>query len=228
MTLSISWSTSEQRSDGATMRSVSVEHVLSFDAVTSETHDTGSTITESPVEAGAPISDHKRPLQRRLSLEAVVTNTPIGRVPDSGDGSGEIAFSEQKSENANAVVRVRIDQGARAELTHTIDRLSGKADEFGRFMEGLAAGEGDLLIWIASISPTVVPPATSMPTIVLGTPDLNLSSTPAVFIPVGTPGLDHAARLIRVDNVVSLPLKNLGRTELPSAADILSAIQAAL
>ena len=128
MTLSISWSTSEQRSDGATMRSVSVEHVLSFDAVTSETHDTGSTITESPVEAGAPISDHKRPLQRRLSLEAVVTNTPIGRVPDSGDGSGEIAFSEQKSENANAVVRVYTTNFDRmTSVLAVLDRLATEA-----------------------------------------------------------------------------------------------------
>jgi formylmethanofuran dehydrogenase subunit B len=49
-----------------------------------------------------------------------------------------------------------------------------------------------------------------------------------VFIPVGTPGVDHAGRMIRVDNVVSLPLKNLGRAELPSAADVTAAIEAAL
>lgn len=128
MTLSISWSTSEQRSDGATMDSVSVEHVLAFDAVTSETHDTGSTITESPVEAGAPISDHKRPLQRRLSIEAVVTNTPIGRVPDSGDGSGEIAFSEQKSEGAGAVVRVYTTSFDRmTSVLSVLDRLATEA-----------------------------------------------------------------------------------------------------
>jgi formylmethanofuran dehydrogenase subunit B len=57
---------------------------------------------------------------------------------------------------------------------------------------------------------------------------LKLSSEPAVFIPVGTPGVDHAGRLIRVDNVVSLPLKDLGRADLPSVADVLSAIEAAL
>jgi formylmethanofuran dehydrogenase subunit B len=89
-------------------------------------------------------------------------------------------------------------------------------------------GEGDLLVWIASISPELAPPATKLPTIVLGTPGLKLSNEPAVFIPVGTPGVDHAGRLIRVDNVVSLPLKDLGRADLPSAADVLSAIEAAL
>ncbi|HEX2446784.1 MAG TPA: formylmethanofuran dehydrogenase [Methyloceanibacter sp.] len=89
-------------------------------------------------------------------------------------------------------------------------------------------GEGDLLLWTASISPDLSPPETKVPTIVLGTPGLKLASEPAVFIPVGTPGVDHAGRLVRVDNVVSLPLKDLGRAELPPAAEVLSAIEAAL
>ena len=92
----------------------------------------------------------------------------------------------------------------------------------------LKEGEGDLLVWTASISPDLSPPDTKLPTIVLGTPGLKLASEPAVFIPVGTPGVDHAGRLIRVDNVVSLPLKDLGRADLPPAADVLSAIEAQL
>ncbi len=85
----------------------------------------------------------------------------------------------------------------------------------------LKDGEGDLLVWIASISPSLAPPSTKLPTIVLGTPGLALTETPAVFIPVGTPGLDHAGRLIRVDNVVSLPLRDLGRADLPPVSDVL-------
>ncbi|MGD9501453.1 MAG: formylmethanofuran dehydrogenase [Methyloceanibacter sp.] len=92
----------------------------------------------------------------------------------------------------------------------------------------LKEGEGDLLVWIASISPNLTPPPTKLPTVVLGTPGLALDAAPSVFLPVGTPGLDHAARLIRVDNVVSLPLKDLGRAPLPSVAETLAAIQAAL
>ena len=92
----------------------------------------------------------------------------------------------------------------------------------------LKEGEGDLLVWIASISPSLAPPPAKIPTIVLGTPGLALKAPVSVFIPVGTPGLDHAGRLVRVDSVVTLPLKDLGRAELPSAADMLSAIQAAL
>jgi formylmethanofuran dehydrogenase subunit B len=92
----------------------------------------------------------------------------------------------------------------------------------------LKDGEGDLLVWIASISPELSPPPSQVPAIVLGTPGLKLTGEPAVFIPVGTPGVDHAGRLVRVDNVVSLPLKNLGRSDLPPAADVLSAIEIAL
>jgi formylmethanofuran dehydrogenase subunit B len=95
----------------------------------------------------------------------------------------------------------------------------------GRMLEDK---EGDLLVWIASISPELAPPKTDLPTIVLGTPGLKLAKEPDVFIPVGTPGVDHAGRLVRVDNVVSLPLKDLGRADLPVAADVLAAIEAAL
>jgi formylmethanofuran dehydrogenase subunit B len=89
-------------------------------------------------------------------------------------------------------------------------------------------GEGDLLMWIASISPDLAPPSTDMPTIVLGTPGLRLPQEPAVFIPVGTPGVDEKGRLVRCDSVVSLPLKNLHRAELPHVADVLKSIEAAL
>ena len=92
----------------------------------------------------------------------------------------------------------------------------------------LGEGEGDLLVWIASFSPDLVPPKTDVPAIVLGTPGMKLPKSTQVFIPIGTPGLDHAGRLIRVDSVVSLPLKDLGRAELPSAANVLAAIEAAL
>lgn len=92
----------------------------------------------------------------------------------------------------------------------------------------LADGEGDLLVWTASFSPDLAPPKTKLPAVVLGTPGLKLAKPPEVFIPIGTPGVDHAGRLVRVDNVVSLPLKNLGRSELPSAASIFSSVEAAL
>ncbi len=92
----------------------------------------------------------------------------------------------------------------------------------------LASGEGDLLVWTASFTTGIGVPKTSLPTIVLGTPGIEMAQPPAVFIPVGTPGVDHTGRLVRCDNVVSLPLRNLGRAPLPSAACVLEAIEAAL
>lgn len=108
---------------------------------------------------------------------------------------------------------------------------SGKPDyDFWRYAipRMLASGEGDLLVWLASFTPDLGPPAAKIPTIVLGTPGLKLANPPKVFIPVGTPGADHAGRIIRVDNVVSLPLRDLGRSKLPKASDILAAIEVAL
>ena len=92
----------------------------------------------------------------------------------------------------------------------------------------LAENEGDLLVWLASFATDLGPPSTRIPTVVLGTPGLRLGHQPAVFIPVGTPGIDHAGTMIRCDNVVSLPMKNLGRSQLPRAADVLAAIEQAL
>lgn len=92
----------------------------------------------------------------------------------------------------------------------------------------LASKETDLLVWIATFTPDLAPPDTDVPMIVIGTPGLKLSKPPLVHIPAGTPGADHAGLIVRCDNVVSLPLKNLGRSQLPRAADILSKIEAAL
>lgn len=92
----------------------------------------------------------------------------------------------------------------------------------------LAAGEGDVLIWTASFTPDIALPDTNLPTIVLGTPGLPMPKQAAVYIPVGTPGADHSGRLVRCDNVVTLPLRDLGRANLPSVAEVSAAILSAL
>lgn len=61
--------------------------ILEFDAVMSEMHEVTATLTDHPVERGADLSDHKRPGQRRLRLEGIVSNTPIGAIPLSGENS---------------------------------------------------------------------------------------------------------------------------------------------
>ncbi|MDX2258203.1 MAG: formylmethanofuran dehydrogenase [Hyphomicrobiaceae bacterium] len=92
----------------------------------------------------------------------------------------------------------------------------------------LARGDGDVLVWTATLSADTSPPATRLPLIVLGTPGLALAREPDVLIPVGSPGLDHAGRMVRVDNVVTLPLRRLVDSGLPSVPDVASAIRRAL
>jgi formylmethanofuran dehydrogenase subunit B len=45
------------------------------------------------------------------------------------------------------------------------------------------------------------------------------------MIPIGTPGLDHAGSVNRTDAVVTLPLRALRNTGLPTAAAVLDAIR---
>lgn len=92
----------------------------------------------------------------------------------------------------------------------------------------LASGEADLLLWISSFDPARLPPASGAPVVVLGHPAMAPSPEPAVFIPVGTPGVDHAGHLFRTDRVVALPLAAVRPSALPSVAQALAAIEGAL
>jgi len=108
---------------------------------------------------------------------------------------------------------------------------SGKADYDSTRYDAkrmIAAKESDLLVWLASYTDALNVPETDIATIVLGTPHLKLKQTPKVFIPIGTPGVDHAGTIVRVDSVVSLPLRKLRQSTLPAAADVLASIEAAL
>lgn len=92
----------------------------------------------------------------------------------------------------------------------------------------LASGEADALLWISSFSPQQVAPATAVPTIVLGHPEMQPEQDPDVFIPVGVPGVDHKGIMFRMDNVVSLPLESLRTSTLPTLVSVLTAIEQAL
>jgi formylmethanofuran dehydrogenase subunit B len=49
-----------------------------------------------------------------------------------------------------------------------------------------------------------------------------------VFIPVSTAGIDHTGTMFRIDRSVSLPLGKLRESTLPSLAEVMAAIEAAL
>lgn len=80
-------------------------HLLQFDCVTSEKHEGTNTITEHTVESGSPLTDHSRANPRRLSIEAIVTQTPLDAPPLSGTGdSNNVTASIQQETTAKANV----------------------------------------------------------------------------------------------------------------------------
>ncbi len=89
----------------------------------------------------------------------------------------------------------------------------------------LANNEADALVWVQAFNAKSVPPLTSVPTVVIGRSGMTFAKEPDVFIPVGTPGIDHAGLAYRMDNVVAIRLKKLRDSGLPSTADVLNAIE---
>ncbi|AEF99113.1 formylmethanofuran dehydrogenase subunit B [Methylomonas methanica] len=88
--------------------------------------------------------------------------------------------------------------------------------------------EADVLVWVQAFNINGKPPQTDLPTIVIGRSGMTFDKEPAVFIPVGTPGIDHPGHAYRLDNVVAIRLKKLRDSGLPSTADVLHAIEQAL
>jgi formylmethanofuran dehydrogenase subunit B len=84
----------------------------------------------------------------------------------------------------------------------------------------------DLLLWVASFTPELAPPATALPRIVLGHPALaaTCAQPGTVFIPVATPGINADGHLLRADSVVSLPLHAVRDDGMPTVADVARAL----
>ena len=94
----------------------------------------------------------------------------------------------------------------------------------------LAGGSVDALLWIDAYGRAATPPAGADLThsIILSSVRAAAATQAAVFIPVGTPGIDHGARLVRCDSVVSLALPQQRDVGLPAVATVLRALQAEL
>lgn len=139
MTLRISWTTDATDDPGAGgfdengigAITITTDHVLEFDCVTAEKHEGVSVLTEHAVESGEPITDHKRANPRKLSIEAIVTNTPIGAPPPSGYGAGNVTaqvtsttieISGGKSVKAN-ILQFSAEFDRIADCCDTLDRL---------------------------------------------------------------------------------------------------------
>ncbi|RIZ66429.1 MAG: formylmethanofuran dehydrogenase subunit B [Methylococcales bacterium] len=111
-------------------------------------------------------------------------------------------------------------------------RFSAGYPEYDPFLNDtnllLANGEADALVWVQAFNSKSVPPEVSLPTIVVGRSGMVFTKEPDVFIPVGTPGIDHVGHAYRMDNVVAIRLKKLRDSGLPSTAEVLNAIEQAL
>jgi formylmethanofuran dehydrogenase subunit B len=91
--------------------------------------------------------------------------------------------------------------------------------------ELLNNGEADALVWVNAFNANANPPKTNVPTIVVARSGMTFEKEPDVFIPVGTPAIDHAGHAFRLDNVVAIRLKKLRDSNLPSTAEVLNAIE---
>lgn len=129
MTLQVQWATEATTLDGGDLVTLQTFHILEFDAVMSETHEGRSEITQRAVERGAPISDHKRALNRLLTLEGFVTNTPLDAPPPSGYGLTTVTTTIGKT---GAQVRVFSAEFDRVrDVWDTLERLRMEATPVG-------------------------------------------------------------------------------------------------
>ncbi len=87
-----------------------------IDVSVREGHGVSAEITDHPVESGANIADHIRPLPRTISIEGIVTNHPI-ELPGSHAGSARVSSApvEIEGEPSLGVAGMipGVDQGAR-------------------------------------------------------------------------------------------------------------------
>ena len=85
--------------------------------------------------------------------------------------------------------------------------------------------EIDLVIWINSFNEKKIIINKKIKTVLIGIPTHPQKKNVDVFIPVGTPGLDHNSHLIRLDKVVTAPLKKVRNISLPSVDQVLNKVK---
>jgi len=85
--------------------------------------------------------------------------------------------------------------------------------------------EIDLVVWINSFSEKKIMINKKIKNVLIGIPSHPQKNNVDIFIPSGTPGLDHNSHLLRVDKVVSMPLKKVRNISLPSVEQILNKVK---
>ena len=85
--------------------------------------------------------------------------------------------------------------------------------------------EVDLVVWIDSFHEERIILKKNIKSVLLGTPNHPQKKNADIFIPLGTPGLDHNSHLLRADKVVAMPLKKIRNISLPSVSDVLKKVK---
>lgn len=86
------------------------------------------------------------------------------------------------------------------------------------------SGEADAVVWVSSFRDDDIPFGGPAPVVALAMPGTRFAREPEVFIPLATPGVDHAGQVFRTDGVVALPLRGLRESGLPQAASVIAGI----
>lgn len=108
------------------------EASLVFDATVRDSHIASATITEHPVEDGVAISDHIRPDLDRVTLNVVVSNTPIASPADHNDGvTGQQTSVELTGSNGETLTRALV-----LAFNGTLTRVRSVYEELLSLMKG--------------------------------------------------------------------------------------------
>ncbi|NKB36785.1 MAG: formylmethanofuran dehydrogenase [Gammaproteobacteria bacterium] len=83
----------------------------------------------------------------------------------------------------------------------------------------------DSLLWLNNFDTSLSVPRTKIPRIMISRATRKISENIDVYIPIATPGLEHKGNLMRMDGVLSLPLRKLRESEHLSAAHILDKLR---
>jgi formylmethanofuran dehydrogenase subunit B len=165
------------------------------------------------VFAPAALGAEKEPLIGTLCdiVDELNRNTRAAILPLGGDDGGQTAVSTCSWLTGYP-------------LRTTFAKTLRYEPQTNRTLSLLSANAVDALLWVDAFGHQSTPPANASPTqtIVLAATRPAHSDRYAVFIPVGTPGVDHFARLVRTDAVVTLPLTQQRSSELPSVADVVT------
>ena len=158
--------------------------------------------------------------QRESAIAAVFDI--IDELNRGGRAAGLALGGDDGGQTAVSTCTWKTGYPLRIKFTRTVDydpRINATA-------KLIDSGVVDGLLWIDAFGRNAQPPSGSdlSRTIILSAAKPRVAGKAAVFIPVGTPGIDHFARLVRTDTVVSLPLHPVRDAGLPDVATVLAAI----